>query len=148
MPRPLSILCTSSSFPPSFPPFLLRPLGAGSDEDGIKLITAFRKTTGKNSAFRTPGGRSPWSSLYGRMTSLACCPIPTVHNRVTVAFSTVAQQPREEERQREQDREKERREENGCQQMLRPKGLHTNAQRLQTATLTSPPHSSGQTLPV
>lgn len=34
-----------------------------SDEGGIKVIAAFRKTTGKNSAFRTPGGRSPWSSL-------------------------------------------------------------------------------------
>lgn len=49
--------------PPSLPPLPQTP-GAWSDEDGIKLITAFRKTTGKNSAFRTPGGRSPWSSLW------------------------------------------------------------------------------------
>lgn len=109
VPRTLSILCIPSSIihHPHYP-------GAGSDEDGIKLITAFRKTTGKNSAFQTPGGRSPVHP-YGRMTSLACCPFPTVHNRVTVAFSMVAQQPRKGERWREHDRrtgwviEKERR---------------------------------------
>lgn len=59
---------------------------------------------------------------YGRMTSLACCPIPTVHNRVTVAFSMVAQQPREEERQRERDRER-KGERKRMPAMLRPKGL-------------------------
>lgn len=49
----------------------------------------------------------PHGLPYGRMTSLAGCPIPTVHNRVTVAFSTVAQQPREEERDSESKTERE-----------------------------------------
>lgn len=69
VPRPFAIPHVSSSLllrPPPLPPrsVLARTLRAQSDEDGIKLITAFRKTTGKNSTFRTPGGRSPWSSLW------------------------------------------------------------------------------------
>lgn len=67
VPHPFAIPRVSSFLllppPPSLPPLACTP-GAQSDEDGIKLITAFRKTTGKNSAFRTPGGRSPWSSLW------------------------------------------------------------------------------------
>lgn len=45
----------------------------------------------------------PLGLPYGRMTSLARRPIPTVHNGVTVAFSAAEPRPRKEERHREQD---------------------------------------------
>lgn len=44
----------------------------------------------------------------GRMTSLARCPIPTIHNRVTVAFATATQQPEERQKGRPREIEKER----------------------------------------
>lgn len=74
---------------------------------------------------------------YGRMTSLAFCPFPTVHNGVTVAFSVVPLQPRKEERWRERGWKSERaiRERKGKRErmpaMLRPKGFthwNTNTQ--------------------
>lgn len=68
-----ALLCASSICPPSIFHHPHHP-EAGSDEDGIKLITAFRKTTGKNSALWTPGGRSCRSSLW-QDDIIGCLPI-------------------------------------------------------------------------
>ena len=116
-PSPPPSLALPASLPPSLlhPPFL---------EWGVmRMELNWSPPSGKQQEKIVHSERQegvPPGLPYGRMTSLACCPIPTVHNRVTVAFSTVAQQPREEERQREQDREGEierkRRKGKGCQQ--------------------------------
>lgn len=139
MPHPFSLPGFSSpSCPPSFP-------SPPALEQGVMRVELnWSPPSGKQQEKIVHSERQegvPPGLPYGRMTSLACCPIPTVHNRVTVAFSTVAQQPRggretEKAKQRERDRERKGKSRR-MPAMLRPKGLrfytlehkHTNVFR-------------------